>query len=95
MTGKFTRTNIQSLLRGFGLDTTQAREATARVIDGITAALISGEAIELRGLGTLALRERKARTAHNPRTMAPVDVPARRSVFFHPAGKLKKAINEH
>jgi nucleoid DNA-binding protein len=95
MTVKFTRTNIQSLLRGFGLDITQAREATAQVIDGITAALISGEVIELRGLGTLEPGERKARTAHNPRTMAPVDVPARRVVFFHPAGKLKRAINEH
>jgi len=93
MKNKFTRTGIQKILRDSGLDTVQAREAAARLVDGMAAALVSGEAIELRGLGTLALRERKARTAHNPRTMAPVDIPARRVVFFKPAGKLKRAIN--
>jgi len=56
-------------------------------------ALTTGKVIELRGLGTLALRERKARTMHNPRTMVSVAVPARRVVFFKPAGKLKRAIN--
>jgi len=94
MKGKFTRTDIQEILRGSGLDTVQARGAAARLIDGIAAALISGETIELRGLGTLEPRERKARTAHNPRTMAAVNVPARKVVTFRPAGSLKKALNE-
>jgi hypothetical protein len=39
MKDKFTRTDIQKILRGIGADTIQAREATARLIDGIAAAL--------------------------------------------------------
>ena len=94
MKGKFTRTDIQEILRGSGLDAVQARGAAAMLIDGIAAAIISGETVELRGLGTLTLRERQARTAHNPRTLAAVNVPARRVIFFKSSKKLKEAINK-
>jgi nucleoid DNA-binding protein len=54
--------------------------------------MTAGEVIELRGLGTFEVRERKAYKAHNPRTLAPVDVPAHRVIFFKPCRKLKNAL---
>jgi len=39
------------------------------------------------------VKERKATTKRNPRTVATVEVPARMVVFFKPSGKLKKAVN--
>ena len=78
---KFIRTDIQAILRGSGLDAAQAREATGRIIEALSVSLADGETVELRGLGTLEPRERKACIKHNPRTMAPVDVPARQIVF--------------
>jgi nucleoid DNA-binding protein len=90
---KFTRNGIQVLLIAAGIEPEQARTLTARIIEAMTAALIAGKVIELRGLGTLEPRRRKARTIHNPRTMAPVDVPERCVIFFRPGEKLKKAIN--
>lgn len=90
---KFTRTHIQRILRSAGLDSTRAMEATGRIIDSMAAALAAGETIELRGLGTLEPRKRKARILRNPRTMAAVNVPARRVVFFRTGQELQRALN--
>jgi nucleoid DNA-binding protein len=91
---KFTRTQIIEILReGAALETPKARGLTARIIEALAAAITAGNVVELRGLGTFETRERKGRKAHNPRTLAPVDVPARRIVFFRPCGKLKAAMN--
>jgi nucleoid DNA-binding protein len=91
--GKFTRERVTEILRsGANLDSRQARQLSARIIEALAAALASGEAVELRGLGTFEVRERKAYRAHNPRTLAPVDVPSRRYVLFHPGSELKAAL---
>jgi nucleoid DNA-binding protein len=91
---KFTRSRIVEILRsGAGLETPKAREVTGRIIEALAGAIAAGETVELRGLGTFEIRERKAHKAHNPRTLAPVDVPAHRIVLFRPCGKLKKAMN--
>jgi nucleoid DNA-binding protein len=91
---KFTRTQIQEILQSeAGLETPKARKAAARIVEALAAAIAAGETVELRGLGTFEIRKRKAHKAHNPRTQAPVDVPAHRIVFFRPCGKLKKAMN--
>ena len=89
---KFTRSDIQEILRSAGLDSSQARKATARIIKALAAALAAGEAIELRGLGTLEIRERKACMAHNPRTGEAVNVPPHRRVIFRSGRELKAAL---
>jgi integration host factor subunit beta len=90
---KYTRSRIRSILQAGGMDPEKARAVTNQIITSMAAALAAGEVIELRGLGTLEPRERKARIRHNPRTMDPVHIPARRVIFFKPSGKVKKAIN--
>ena len=90
---KFTRNDIQASLISSGIEPEQARTLTTRIIETMVTALVTGKVIELRGLGTLEPRTRKARTRHNPRTMAPVDVPARCVIFFRSGEKLKKALN--
>jgi nucleoid DNA-binding protein len=91
---KFTRAHIQEIIRSrAGLDIHQAREITARIISAMAAAIEAGQVIELRGLGTFEPKDRPPYQAHNPRSMAPVDVPARRAVFFRPCGSLKAAMN--
>jgi nucleoid DNA-binding protein len=90
---KFTRAHIQEIIRsGADLDIHQARAITARIISAMTAAIASGAVIELRGLGTFEVRERKAYKARNPQTQAPVDVPAHKAVIFRPCEKLKATI---
>ena len=93
--GKFTRERITEILRsGAALDTRQARELTGGIIAALAAALAAGETVELRGLGTFELRERRPRTAHNPRTGEAVIVPARRYGFFTPGQRLRAALRK-
>jgi nucleoid DNA-binding protein len=91
---KFTRTNLREILKSeAGLGPVQAREVAGRIIEAMAAALAAGETVELRGLGTFESRERKPRKAHNPRTLAPVFVPAHKVIVFRPCGKLKKVVS--
>jgi nucleoid DNA-binding protein len=90
---KFTRTGILAALIAAGMATEHARHVIALVFDTLAAALAAGKVIEIRGFGTFEPRERKARIARDPRTLAPVNVPTRRVIFFKPAGKVKKALN--
>ncbi|GHU14147.1 hypothetical protein FACS1894161_4650 [Spirochaetia bacterium] len=90
---KFTRSRIAEILQsGAALEMPQAQKLAGRIIEAMTAALVAGEVIELRGLGTLETRERKGRMAHNPKTLAPVAVPPRRRVVFRPGSELKAAL---
>jgi len=54
-------------------------------------ALTSGKVIELRGFGSLEVKERKAYKARNPKTGEPLIVPERRRVSFRPGQELKVA----
>ena len=48
----------------------------------ITEALSRGENVELRGFGSFRVRHRPPRQGRNPKTSAPVSLPAKRSHFF-------------
>ena len=89
---KFTRTDIQAILTAADMDTDKARKTTAGIIEAMTAALAAGRVIELRGLGSLELKERKAYKARNPKTGEPLIAPARRRVVFRPGQELKAAL---
>jgi len=63
------------------------------IFDSITGTLNNGEKIELRGFGSFRVRERSARKGRNPKTGAPVDIPAKRVAYFKPGKDLKDIIN--
>src|ERR671936_3207933 len=64
------------------------------VFESIIDSLNQGEKIELRGFGSFRVRERGARRGRNPKTGAPVDIPAKRVPYFKPGKELKELINE-
>lgn len=64
----------------------------ASVKDTLTG-LSTGERIELRGLGSFQVKERKARTARNPKTGEPVKVPKRKTITFKLGREIREAIN--
>ncbi len=47
----------------------------------------------LSGLGSFTVVRREARKGHNPKTMAPMEIPASNAVKFKSAKALKDAIN--
>ena len=61
-------------------------------LDAVKDALERGEGIEIRGFGTFKVRSRKPRTARNPRTGEPVEVPARAAPVFQPSTLLRERV---
>jgi len=59
------------------------------VLDSMTEALGRGERIEIRGFGSLSIKQRPARERRNPRTGAIVLVPATKVPFFKVAKGLR------
>ena len=51
-----------------------------------------GNKVKIPGLGTFKVRERKARTAINPKTGEKITVPAKRVPRFTPAKELKELV---
>ncbi len=62
-------------------------------LDAVKDALERGEGIEIRGFGTFKVRHRKARTARNPRTGEPVEVPPRVAPVFKPSSHFRSRVD--
>lgn len=62
-------------------------------LDEITAELTKGNRLEFRDFGVFEVKERAARKAQNPKTLEPIDVPAKRSVKFKTGRFLKEKLN--
>lgn len=63
-------------------------------LDSIAKAMIEGKNIEIRGFGRFKVREKRARTARNPRTGEPVHVEAGIKPVFEASKELKKFLND-
>lgn len=59
------------------------------IFDAIKDAMMKGERIELRGLGTFGVKQHKSRIARNLKTGEPIHLPPRRVPFFKPGKELK------
>jgi len=85
---------VDVIAQGTGL----TKLETQAVIDGFLAtvsyALKKGERVELRGFGNFRVVKRKARTARNPVTKEPVQVPERLAAVFRASKELNKYINK-
>ncbi len=66
--------------------------AVEAVISGVTGALSNGDSVSLVGFGTFSVSDRAARTARNPRTGEPIDVPASKAPKFKAGKALKDAV---
>ena len=61
-------------------------------LDEIISELSKGNRLEFRDFGVFETRTRAARTAQNPKTLEPVEVPAKRTVKFKPGRLLKQGL---
>ena len=70
-----------------------AEKIVSTVFDEISAALVNGNRVELRGFGVFSVRSRNARAGRNPRTGEQVSVEAKNVPFFKAGKKLKDLLN--
>jgi integration host factor subunit beta len=59
----------------------------------ITAALMRGDRVELRGFGAFAIKRRNARVGRNPRSGASVQVGEKHAPFFKTGKQLRDRLN--
>ena len=70
----------------------QAEQVVDTLINTIIDTLKAGDEVSIAGLGIFSAKMRAARTARNPRTGEPIEVPAMRVPKFRPAKALKEAV---
>ncbi len=69
-----------------------AEKALAAVIGSIEEALVKGDKVQLIGFGTFEVKERAARTGHNPKTGAAIEIAAAKVPSFKAGAALKNAV---
>ena len=74
-----------------GLKKPEAVKALDAFQEAIVETIAAGEKVQLIGFGTFDVRERAARTARNPQTGEPIDVPASTQAVFKAGSKLRAA----
>lgn len=60
-------------------------------LDEVIADLSRGNRLEFRDFGVFEIKQRKGRTAQNPKTLQRVDVPPKRTVRFKPGRLMREA----
>ena len=77
---------------------TQSKHITAKAVvhqflDEIVSELAKGNRLEFRDFGVFEVKEQAARRARNPKTMEPVEVPAKRVVKFKMGRIMRETMN--
>ena len=69
-----------------------AEKALAAVLGSIEDALKAGDKVQLIGFGTFEVKERAARTGHNPKTGEAIEIAAAKVPSFMAGAALKDAV---
>ena len=69
-----------------------AEKALAAVLGSIEDALKAGDKVQLIGFGTFEVKERAARTGHNPKTGEAIEIAAAKVPSFKAGAALKDAV---
>ena len=76
-----------------GQPKTQVSATLGAFLHTVTGAISKGEKVTLVGFGTFERRTRQARTGRNPRTLAPLRIPASKVPAFRAGQELKDIVN--
>lgn len=76
---------IRAMRENAGFRAESAEEAVRAIFSIIREEAQAGKTVRIAGFGQFSMKDRAARTARNPQTGAPVEVPARRVLAFKPA----------
>jgi len=83
---------IEAVARTTQLPKKSVAEAFDLTFDLIARSIRRERRFWVPGFGTFSVRRHRARAGFNPRSKAPMTIPAMRTVGFRPAPKLKKGL---
>ena len=88
--------NKGELIEAVARNTGESKALTGKVVDETLDVIMGGVVtqgkVQITGFGTFEARDRKARTARNPQTGAPVHVPATRVPAFKAGQAVKSRV---
>ena len=84
---------VLEVARVCGLTHEVSDAVVTAIFERIVEAFVKGEHVEIRGLGTFDIRQRRPRIGRNPRTGANVSVPPRGVPFFKMGKELRAILN--
>lgn len=85
---------VEAVAKKTGLSAKKSGDAVNAFLDAVKEALKKGDSVVLVGFGSFLVRNRAARTGHNPRTRAPVKIPASKVPAFKAGKPLKDLVNK-
>ena len=83
---------IAAVAEKTGLTKKDAAASVDAFMSAVAESLKAGDKVALAGFGTFEVRERAARTGHNPRTGEPVEIAASKIPAFKAGKALKDSI---
>ena len=84
---------VDAIADSAGLSKADAGRAVDALVNTVTGALQSGQAVSLVGFGTFSVRDRAARMGRNPRTGETIHIGASKNPAFKAGKALKDAVN--
>ena len=96
MLGRMQRSTLVELLASRFSQLTQrdADSAVAAILTAMNGAMAHGRRIEIRGFGSFSVLHRAPRAGRNPRSGAPVQIPAKRVPHFKTGKLLRAAVDQ-
>lgn len=76
---------INALRKSAGFRPESAEEAVRAIFSIIREETEAGRTVRIPGFGQFRMKDRAARTARNPQTGEPIEVPAKRVLTFKPS----------
>ena len=86
---------IDSIAEKTGISQSRVKPIVQQFLDEITSELAKGNRLEFRDFGIFEVKMQAARVAQNPKTLEPVEVPAKRTVKFKMGRLMKEGMNSH
>jgi integration host factor subunit beta len=84
---------IELLSKEIGLTKKNADDIVDVIFDSMSQALINGERVEIRGLGSFAVKQYDGYIGRNPKTGEKIDVVPKKLPFFKVGKDLKEKVD--
>ncbi|MDO8526451.1 MAG: HU family DNA-binding protein [Deltaproteobacteria bacterium] len=85
---------VQKVAEKVNLTKKKAEDVVNLIFDAMTHALVHGDRVEIRGLGSFVVKSYEAYTGRNPRTGESIQVKPKKLPFFKVGKELKKRVDE-
>jgi integration host factor subunit beta len=84
---------IDKIAEKMGVKQSTVKTIVQQFLDEINSEIAKGNRLEFRDFGIFEIKERAARMAQNPKTMEPIEVPAKRKVKFKMGRMMRERMN--